>query len=125
MTHVPEQPMTPPRLWRQGDILLQETSPRELSTLKRLSKPVLAEGERTGHRHAVKPANAARLYLSLNELGPLSSFMRGPLMLLEICKDTATVVHPEHGPIELPRGWYKVWRQREFGSSNTSRWVAD
>lgn len=24
------------------------------------------------------------------------------------------VVHPEHGPIELPRGRYRVWKQREW-----------
>ena len=31
-----------------------------------------------------------------------------------LTKEEATVVHPEHGPIKLPKGNYRVWKQREF-----------
>jgi hypothetical protein len=31
-----------------------------------------------------------------------------------VLADSATVTHEEHGPITLPRGTYRVWRQREY-----------
>jgi hypothetical protein len=74
---------------------------------------VLAEGSSTGHRHEVRPATAAKLfelegtlYLHVNERG-------------------AEVVHPEHGPIPLLAGSYRVWRQREYDGSNLPRFVMD
>ena len=33
---------------------------------------------------------------------------------LEVTVERATVAHEEHGPITLPRGSYRVWRQREY-----------
>jgi hypothetical protein len=102
-------------LWRQGDVLIQriESIPPAARKLKR---PVLASGDTTGHRHQVKDRRAAQL-LSVGE-------GRDEQLFLEVTSDEADVVHPEHGTIVLPRGSYRVWRQREFDDRG-NRFVAD
>nr|WP_155074064.1 hypothetical protein [Streptomyces taklimakanensis] len=63
---------------------------------------VLAQGEVTGHAHAVVgPGKLVR------ESGPF-----GPTLLH--LPDGGRVVHEEHAAIPLPRGWYRVVRQREY-----------
>ena len=102
-------------IWRQGDVLIErvESVPPSAKRLKRL---VLASGDSTGQRHQIKDRRAARL-LSSDEGGD-------PRLFLEIIAELAAVVHPEHGEIVLPRGAYRVWRQREF-DDHGSRFVAD
>ncbi len=63
---------------------------------------VLALGEVTGHAHAV--VGPGELYRSADPLAP------GCLHV----PSGARVVHEEHGAISLPRGWYRVMRQREY-----------
>jgi hypothetical protein len=81
------------------------------------SRPVLAEGELTGHQHRI--------------LDPLSAqlFRHGEELCLDIVEDFAQLVHNEHATIWLERGQYRVWRQREYSpeqfSSNGSRVVLD
>lgn len=73
---------------------------------------VLALGEVTGHAHAVVgPGELVR------EAGPF-----GP-MLLHLPKG-GRVVHEEHAAIALPKGWYRVIRQREYVPGSV-RIVAD
>lgn len=88
-------------LYRHGDLLVQSTDaiPADARPVSHL---VLAEGELTGHSHRIAEKNAAQLFQSSSEL------------YLRITDDLATLVHQEHGPIELPRGLYRVWRQREY-----------
>lgn len=92
-------------MWRQGDVLIQamDTIPEGVGRLKRA---VLASGDSTGHRHQIKDHRTARLY-------GLPGSSDGDLYL-DVIADEATLVHPEHEPIVLPRGCYRVWRQREF-----------
>ncbi|GGX73178.1 hypothetical protein GCM10010358_29560 [Streptomyces minutiscleroticus] len=73
---------------------------------------VLARGEVTGHAHAV--LGAGRL---VQEAGPF-----GP-MLLHL-PEGGRVVHEEHAAISLPKGWYRVVRQREYVPGSV-RIVAD
>ncbi|BBO34340.1 hypothetical protein PLANPX_3952 [Lacipirellula parvula] len=35
-------------------------------------------------------------------------------LFLNVTQSVATLVHQEHGPIELQAGYYQVWRQREY-----------
>ncbi len=102
-------------LWRQGDILIQrvESIP---SPARKLKRPILASGDSTGHRHQVEDRRTARL-LSVGQ-------GRAAQLFLEVEADEASVVHPEHDTITLPRGVYRVWRQREFDDAG-SRFVAD
>jgi hypothetical protein len=108
-------------VYRQGDVLIvpieEAALPRGHEELPReprdgRGRMVLALGEVTGHAHAVVgPGHLMR------EAGPL-----GPLLLH--VPDGARVVHEEHGPIPLPKGWYRVNRQREYVPGSV-RIVAD
>jgi hypothetical protein len=88
-------------MWRQGDVLIAAVS---AVPAKAQVRPhcVLAEGEVTGHSHRIKEPGVARLYAHATSL------------YLEVTAARATVAHEEHGPITLPRGVYRVWRQREY-----------
>ncbi|AWL41877.1 MULTISPECIES: hypothetical protein [Streptomyces] len=108
-------------MYRQGDVLimaLEESAvpaqfleaPGELRDGR--GRLVLALGEVTGHAHAVR--GPGRL---LREAGPF-----GP-MLLHL-PEGGRVVHEEHAPIPLPKGWFRVVRQREY-APGAVRIVAD
>lgn len=88
-------------LWRQGDIFIVDIA-RIPEDAVRLPGVVLAEGEITGHHHRIEDPRSASLY-----------FHRGQL-LLSVVTPRARLVHDEHGAIELERGTYRVWRQREY-----------
>lgn len=108
-------------MYRQGDVLIvpiQESAvppgQAELPCEPRDARGrlVLALGEVTGHAHAV--VGPGRL---MREAGPTDP------MLLHV-PDGARVVHEEHGAISLPKGWYRVVRQREYVPGSV-RIVAD
>jgi hypothetical protein len=44
-------------------------------------------------------------------------------LYLRVLAERATVVHQEHGPIVLPQGAYRVWRQREYTPQGIRRVV--
>lgn len=98
-------------LYRHGDLLVQDVDsiPEDVRLLSHL---VLAEGELTGHSHRIAERGAAQLYQSTSG------------MYLKITEEIATLIHQEHGPIQLPRGIYRVWRQREY-SPREIRFVRD
>ncbi|GAA3629822.1 hypothetical protein ACG5V6_06305 [Streptomyces chitinivorans] len=98
-------------MYRQGDVLIvpvdEEAVPDSATEQPGLPRDprgrmVLALGEVTGHAHAV--VGPGRL---VREAGPY-----GPLLLH--LPDGGRVVHEEHAAIPLPRGWYRVVRQREY-----------
>jgi hypothetical protein len=88
-------------LYRHGDLLVESIDeiPAGVRPLQHL---VLAEGELTGHSHRIAEKSSAQLYQS--HMG----------IFLRVSETIATLIHQEHGPIELPRGLYRVWRQREY-----------
>jgi hypothetical protein len=88
-------------LYRHGDLLVQtvESLPSDVRKLHHL---VLAQGELTGHSHRIAERDAAVLYES-----PVGLF-------LSVTAEKATMIHQEHGPIELAKGCYQIWRQREY-----------
>jgi hypothetical protein len=88
-------------MYRHGDVLIAATE-RIPGSAKKRPRCVLAEGEITGHSHCIAEAGAAELFSLGNEL------------YLSVVAEQATVVHEEHAPIHLPRGTYRVWRQREY-----------
>ncbi|MEU6762760.1 hypothetical protein ABZ916_09570 [Streptomyces sp. NPDC046853] len=108
-------------MYRQGDVLIVPVAksalpphvgdgPKEPRDAR--GRLVLALGEVTGHAHAVVgPGQLIR------ESGPF-----GP-MLLHL-PDGGRVVHEEHAAIPLPKGWYRVVRQREYVPGSV-RLVAD
>lgn len=87
-------------LYRHGDVLLRQIVSLPKGAQRRVGA-TLAQGEVTGHSHRLKQAHAVQLWVQGSEL------------FLEV-KEPATLVHEEHRAIELPSGFYRVWRQREY-----------
>lgn len=87
--------------FRHGDVMIEKVT--KLPKAKRkLPHTILAHGEITGHSHRIKERRAAVLYETPQGL------------FLQVSQGVATVVHEEHDPIELKKGIYRVWRQREY-----------
>jgi hypothetical protein len=101
------------RMWRQGDIFIMEAE-RVPKNAKAMPRVVLAEGEITGHSHRLAESGMGRLYET----------ERGGDMFLDITADRASIIHEEHETVELDRGVYRVWRQREY-SPEAVRQVMD
>ncbi|MEU5655369.1 hypothetical protein ABZ802_07120 [Streptomyces sp. NPDC047737] len=108
-------------MYRQGDVLIVATEESAVPAhfLDAPGEPrdgrgrlVPALGEVTGHAHAVQ--GPGRL---MREAGPF-----GP-MLLHL-PEGGRVVHEEHAAIALPKGWFRVVRQREY-APGAVRVVAD
>jgi hypothetical protein len=108
-----ETAMNEQLLYRQGDILIMavDSIPDHLPLIK---KPVLASGDSTGHSHQIRDTKSVKLYR--NTVSREDRFEVPPEHYLEVLADETDVVHPEHAKITLPRGCYRVWRQREFGT---------
>ncbi|NET51678.1 MAG: hypothetical protein F6K09_24110 [Merismopedia sp. SIO2A8] len=70
--------------------------------LQKKSGTTLAHGELTGHSHRIDQADRVQLW------------NRGGDLFLEVMAPSATLIHEEHRAIELPRGIYRVWKQREY-----------
>lgn len=88
-------------LYRHGDVLVEEVKSIPKGAVKR-THLVLAEGEMTGHAHRIAEPGSAEVYQDEAS------------MYLRVLAWSATLIHQEHGPIPLPRGEYRVWRQREY-----------
>ncbi len=99
-------------LWRQGDIFIAAI-PAIPTEAVELPGVVLAEGEITGHHHRIEDARSAALFQVRGE------------MFLNVVYPEARLVHEEHGTIELARGTYRVWRQREYDPARRTRCVID
>jgi hypothetical protein len=66
---------------------------------------IISKGETTGHAHRVSQSSIAAG--ALLTLVGRSMFLRSP-------EAGTTIVHDEHGPIQLPAGSYAVVLQQEF-----------
>lgn len=88
-------------LWRHGDVLIAaiEAVPDKA---RPLSTAVLAHGEHTGHSHRIEDPNSTRMW------------QIGETIYMQVLTPTTKLVHEEHAAIELPRGLYRVWGQREY-----------
>lgn len=88
--------------YRQGDVLIEkmEAIPENAIPVKEVAgRFILAEGEATGHHHAISARGAQML-------------SAGDELWLKL--DQASVVHhEEHGAIALEPGIYRVRRQVE------------
>jgi hypothetical protein len=113
--------------YRQGDILLVpvDTIPAGLKKVPReKGRIVLAEGEETGHLHAIEAPEATFLAEDLESI-------EGRFLVVEAEAITAeasagvSLVHPEHDTITVAPGNYEVRRQREYSEAGGIRVVAD
>lgn len=105
--------------YRQGDVFLEEVTlesiPKKGRTIvpKDGDRTILAYGEVTGHAHAVPGVYNAELI----ELEDGSRFL--------ISDGGITLVHEEHGAIELPAKAYKVTIQQEYQEDGSFQAVMD
>lgn len=94
--------------FRQGDVFIEATSGIDESKLKKVNpdnkRVILAYGEVTGHAHAID-FNDAVLFEVPGTVPPRR--------MLKVTKET-TLRHEEHGPIQLPTGWFEIKLQREY-----------
>ena len=101
------------RLFRQGDILFARIQKLPRGEARKHQDGIVAHGEVTGHTHAIADPGAAEL-LEIED----------GLFVKVSAEGGVSIVHQEHKPIELPRGNYRVIRQREY-SPEEIRNVAD
>src|SRR5687768_9354181 len=96
--------------YRQGDVILVPID--ALPTTKLMPhRPVLAEGEITGHAHRLTRPDTAQVYAD------------GPRLFLKVSGDTATIEHEEHKAITVPKGLYEIRIQREYSPAEIRRVV--
>ena len=89
-------------LYQQGDVLIESVPSVPMdaeAVLPSAGRYVLAEGEATGHAHAVRD----EIDLAENDG-----------VLYCVANDHFTVVHEEHNPISVPPGVYRVRRVKEY-----------
>jgi len=98
-------------MWRQGDLFIQPV-PALPRTKDLLRHGVLLEGEATGHSHRIENLDTAEVFQDRDNL------------YVRVVADSARIIHQEHGPITLPRGMYRAWRQREYTPGSLT-WVRD
>jgi len=112
---------------RQGDILLVpvEKVPDGLTEVPREDgRIILAEGEATGHLHAIDAPEATFLAEDLASI-------EGRFLVIEAEAATADAAsgvaleHPEHDTVVLEPGVYEVRRQREYSQAGGIELVAD
>ena len=72
---------------------------------------VLAEGEESGHRHAIRERVTLFRDDSLAKAIPAGLYVGH----VQVDSPSARLTHEEHAPITLLRGTYRVRRQRELG----------
>ena len=104
------------KCYRQGDVLLVEVAcgpPDVRSVPREQGRLVLAHGEVTGHAHVV--VDSAAQLVTHEEADELYLLVYGDEVVLE---------HEEHDAIPVPRGHYRVIRQREY-TPDSVRFVAD
>jgi hypothetical protein len=108
---------------RQGDIFLEQVRelPEQVAAVEpsdRGGKPVhvLATGETTGHAHCVAARLGVTWFVSTEPAIPPT------LGWLRLTRQ-ALLEHDEHAPVALPRGSYRVVRQRRYDpASDVVNW---
>jgi hypothetical protein len=85
--------------YQQGDVTIKPVN-KIPKNARATSSRVLAVGQATGHKHLALAADV-QLFLHGGTL-----YMRTP--------NGTTVVHEEHGPVEIPSGDYQIGMVREY-----------
>lgn len=97
------------QIYRQGDVLFRRIDKLPAGERRKRENATVAYGEVTGHSHQL--AIADREVAEVLEIGEgLYVHVSADGIRIE----GATVVHEEHGPINLPAGDYAVTIQREY-----------
>lgn len=102
------------QLFAQGDLLIERVPDIEPSGSLVATDPdgalVLAHGETTGHRHALYGGAAMFRDDSLARDVPSGLYVGH----VKVEDRGGVIEHQEHAPIALPKGTYRVRRQRQL-----------
>ena len=119
------------KIYRQGDVLLVGIKPHEAKQLPKTGKDlreqgrvVLAHGEVTGHAHVVLSGKETGRGKGTIEFQEMVGTDHLAARILNVKGRAAELRHDEHATIVLPRGHYRVMRQREYSPQEIRR-VAD
>lgn len=101
---------------RQGDVLIvpRESINLDKEKLKEIGKgaKILAYGEKTGHSHTLS--------------GDVTFYGNGNgSTLCQVGREGASLVHQEHGQVNIEEGDYIVILQREYDLVDGTRFVLD
>jgi hypothetical protein len=111
-------------IFAQGDLLIERVDDAKVAGGAVQPEPggalVLAEGETSGHRHALYGA------VTMFRDDGLAAGIPDGLYVghVTVHQGTARLVHEEHAPISLQKGTWRVRRQRELEPKD-ARIVAD
>jgi hypothetical protein len=101
-------------MFAQGDLLIERVADVEPSgtmlAADATGATVLAEGEFTGHRHAIYDRVTMFRDDTLAREVPTGLYVGH----VKVAGGSATIHHQEHGPISLAEGTWRVRRQREL-----------
>jgi hypothetical protein len=108
-----------PKQLRQGDVFLKRIDENELPVdlkFEAQQEVVLAEGEVTGHFHRVSNVldSAVIDHPDLPQVAIPEDGEEGEKYLKVGSDAGAKLIHDEHDTVDLPKGTYKVTRQREY-----------
>ena len=107
-------------MYRHGDLLITRINAVPQSAIN-ISSKIIAEGEVSGHKHklvgqatiGILPGReAGTTIIGRVESGDVS-INRIPELYFSASEDVK-LTHEEHKTLELPRGSYKVTKEREF-----------
>lgn len=91
------------KFFRHGDLLIEKVSGNPKGNKK--DNNILLEGEASGHIHVLSRG-------SVYAINPTKE--NNYLMGYFEVEENAQITHQEHAPIELEKGIYKFYRQREY-----------
>ena len=101
-------------MFAQGDLLIERVADVEPSgammSVDQTGAIVLAEGELTGHRHAIYERVTMFRDDALAREIPAGLYVGH----VKVSGGPATLLHEEHAPVSLADGTYRVRRQREL-----------
>ena len=129
------------KAYRQGEILIFKVKDLKKINLRtyglkrvRVIDGVIREGEKEGHEH--KLGKEAQLDLfgnpttsKVNEEGEIEAkgndVKEADTGVIKVLREAATLSHPEHKDIKLPKGEYVMKVQKEAVGKNKSQSVKD